>query len=278
MSRFTLRDVDVRQPMSPPDLAVGIVIPVWNRAGLVVHCLESVRAQTLAPQSVVVVDDGSADGTVDSVDAWMREHGSALDAVLLRRPCGGATAARNAGLAAIGEAPLVAFVDSDDCWPSDFLARAVTALGQQPAAVAASAERLRHDLRADRCVFDKLGLFARDPIEWMFMFSRDAGVGSSTVLRADAVRAAGRCPEQLVTGHDCVLFCRMALLGSWLHGPGGPVTFLRHHAHASGQAGHLLPLRAIPGPFTDVGLNVRRTRRRTRVSAPARRHPERSTL
>ena len=223
--------------MSLPDLAVSVVIPVWNRAGLVVCCLESVRAQTRVPQSVVVVDDGSTDGTPDSVDAWIRERGGSLGAVLIRRLHSGAAAARNAGLAAIGDAPLVAFLDSDDHWPPDFLERAAAALSGQPAAVAVSADRLRHDLRNERCKLDSLVPLAVDPIKWMF--SRDAGVGSSTVFRAAAVLAAGRYPEHVPTGHDCVLFCRVSLLGPWLHCPGEPVTFLQHHAQTSRQAGHI---------------------------------------
>ena len=223
--------------MSPPDLAVAVVVPVWNRAGLVLRCLQSICAQTLIPQSVVVVDDGSTDGTADSVDAWVREHGGALGITLLRRPHAGAAAARNAGLATIGEASFVAFLDSDDCWPADFLARAAAALGHQSAAVAASADRLRINMRQERRTLDSLIPLARDPTKWMF--NRGAGVGSSTVFRVAAVRAAGRYPEQVATGHDCVLFCRVALLGAWLHCPGEPVTFLRHHALAMGEAGHL---------------------------------------
>jgi glycosyltransferase involved in cell wall biosynthesis len=218
-------------------LAVAVVVPVWNRARLVVNCLESIRAQTCVPKAVVVVDDGSTDGTAESVDAWIREHGHALGAALLRRPHAGAAAARNAGLDAIGDSPLVAFLDSDDCWPPDFLERAATALGRQPAAVAVSADRLRQDLRDQRSTLDCLVPLAQDPIQWMF--SHDAGVGSSTVFRAASVRAAGRYPEQVATGHDCVLFCRIALLGPWLHCPGEPVTFLQHHALTSGQAGHI---------------------------------------
>ena len=222
--------------MNAPELAISVVIPVWNRAALVLHCLEGIRAQTRAPRSVVVVDDGSTDDTADRAEAWIREHGRAIGAVLLRRPHAGAAAARNAGLA-VADAPLVAFLDSDDCWPPDFLERAVTALALQPTAVAASADRLRQDLRNGRSKHDDLAPLARDPIRWVF--SRDAGVGSSTVFRADAVRAAGLYPEHLATGHDCVLFCRVALLGPWLHCPGAPVSFLRHHAGASGQADHI---------------------------------------
>lgn len=222
--------------MTSPELPVSVVIPVWNRSALVLRCLEGIRAQTRAPRSVVVVDDGSTDDTADCIEAWIRAHGHAIGAVLLRRPHAGAAAARNAGLAIV-DAPLVAFLDSDDCWPPDFLERATTALARQPGAVAASADRLREDLRDGRRKRDDLAPFARDPIRWMF--SRDAGVGSSTVFRADAVRAAGLYPEHVATGHDCVLFCRVALLGAWLHCPGEPVTFLRHHTPASGQAGHL---------------------------------------
>ncbi len=183
------------------------------------------------------MDDGSTDGTAESVDAWIREHGGALRVVLLRRPHEGASAARNAGLAAIGNSPLVVFLDSDDCWPTDFLERATTALWRQPAAVAASADRLHHDVRDECRRLDSLVALAQDPIKWIF--SRGAGVGSSTVFRTTAVLAAGRYPEHIATGHDCVLFCRIALLGSWLHCPGEPVTFLRNHARASGQAGHI---------------------------------------
>jgi glycosyltransferase involved in cell wall biosynthesis len=218
-------------------LAVAVVVPVWNRARLVVNCLESIRAQTCVPKAVVVVDDGSTDGTAESVEAWIRDHGHALGATLLRRPHAGAAAARNAGLDAIGDASLVAFLDSDDCWPPDFLERAATALGRQPAAVAVSADRLRHDLRDQRSTLDCLVPLARDPIQWMF--SHGAGVGSSSVFRVSAVLAAGRYPEHVATGHDCVLFCRIARLGPWLHCPGEPVTFLHHHALTSGQAGHL---------------------------------------
>lgn len=218
-------------------LAVAVIVPVWNRARLVVNCLESIRAQTCVPKAVVVVDDGSTDGTADSVDAWIRDRSGVLDVTLLRQSNRGAAAARNAGLAEIGDAPLVAFLDSDDCWPPDFLERATTSLRQQPTAVAASADRLRHDLREERRTLDCLVPFTRSPIPWIF--SHGAAVGSSTVFRAAAVRAAGGYPEQIVTGHDSLLFCRVALQGPWLHCPGEPVTFLRHHALVTGQAGHI---------------------------------------
>lgn len=223
--------------MSIPDSSVGVVIPVWNRAHLVVRCLERIQSQTCRPRSVIIVDDGSTDSTAECVETWIRDNGGEIGAVLLRQANQGASSARNAGLAAMGDLQFVAFLDSDDLWPPDFLERTAAALAREPGAVAAMTDRVHHDLRAESRTFDDMSLFARDPIKWMF--DRDAGVGSSTVFRTSAVRAAGGYPEQIATGHDTVLFCRIARLGSWLHCPGEPVTFLRNHTSASGHAGHL---------------------------------------
>ncbi|NJN63627.1 MAG: glycosyltransferase family 2 protein [Acidobacteria bacterium] len=83
--------------MSPSPPAVAVVIPVWNRATLVIACLESVRAQTHPPAEVVIVDDGSTDATADAVATWIHEHRAELPAQLVRRDNAGAAAARNLG-------------------------------------------------------------------------------------------------------------------------------------------------------------------------------------
>lgn len=223
--------------MTSPLPDVGVVIPVFNRAGLVRLCLESVRAQTSLPAEIVVVDDGSTDETPSVVEAWIAEHAGAVRARLLRQANRGASAARNAGLAALGPVPFVAFLDSDDTWPADFLSRALAALAGDPGAVAASADRLMEDLGEGSRRIDDAAALAEKPVSWIFRHG--GGVGSCTVFRAEAVRQAGGYPKQVATGHDSVLFCRIAGLGRWLHCPGAPVTFLRNHAKATGQDDHL---------------------------------------
>jgi glycosyltransferase involved in cell wall biosynthesis len=94
--------------MSLPAPDVSVVVPTWNRAHLLRESLASLLAQEGIAFEVVVVDDGSTDGTPELVaglgDPRVR---------CLVRPHEGIAASRNAGIA-VACAPYVAFHDSDD--------------------------------------------------------------------------------------------------------------------------------------------------------------------
>jgi glycosyltransferase involved in cell wall biosynthesis len=97
-------------------LTVSVVIPSFNRADLLPETLEAVLNQTSPAEQVIVVDDGSTDGTPEMVEARFGSR------VTLRRIANsGDLAARNCGLAA-ASGDLVAFCDSDDLWRPDLLA------------------------------------------------------------------------------------------------------------------------------------------------------------
>lgn len=89
---------------------VSVIMPVWNAAATIERALASVRAQTWTDWELIVVDDGSTDGTREKVAAWAREEGRAR---VIARPHEGVAAALQAGLgAAHGE--LIARMDADD--------------------------------------------------------------------------------------------------------------------------------------------------------------------
>jgi glycosyltransferase involved in cell wall biosynthesis len=96
---------------------VSVIIPTYNRRPLLMEAVESVRAQTFTDWELVVVDDGSTDGSADAVEAL---HDPRIR--VLRLPhAGRAAVVRNAGVrAARGE--WVAFLDSDDLWEPHKLA------------------------------------------------------------------------------------------------------------------------------------------------------------
>ena len=96
---------------SPP--SYDVVIPCYNRAHVVGDAVASVLAQSLAASRIVVVDDGSTDDSLGVVHDLARAHPSVVPVALPAN--GGASAARNAGIAA-GEADWIAFLDSDDLW------------------------------------------------------------------------------------------------------------------------------------------------------------------
>lgn len=96
-----------------PRPAVSVLICTYQRLRLVRRAAASALAQDVADLEVVVVDDGSTDGTA----AWGRAAAAAEPRLRYERlpRNGGPVAARNRGLA-LARAPLVAFLDSDDVW------------------------------------------------------------------------------------------------------------------------------------------------------------------
>ena len=103
--------------------AFGVVIPAFNAERYLERSIASVRAQTLAPARVVVVDDGSVDAT-----AAVAER---LGAEVIRQPNGGPGRARNVAAAAL-DTQWLAFLDADDEWRPNALERYAAAIAACP--------------------------------------------------------------------------------------------------------------------------------------------------
>jgi glycosyltransferase involved in cell wall biosynthesis len=108
--------------------AVTVVLPTYNRAGFLRGAFESLAAQTFTDWELVIVDDGSTDGTREGIDDYLRSHDRVRYVYQANR---GAYAARNRG---VDEATgtYLAFFDSDDLWLPHHLERCVGALAGHP--------------------------------------------------------------------------------------------------------------------------------------------------
>lgn len=192
----------VGSPIAVEAPSVSVVVPTYQRRELVARAVRSVLAQTYQDFELVVVDDGSNDGTDGSlagIDVRLRYH---------RQQNRGAAAARNRGLQ-LARGPVVAFLDSDDRWLPDHLAVVTEALRGNPEAVLASTcpqMRVGGRQQAEAAevvdalprLLATLGLFA---------------FPSCVAVRRNALAAAGGFDERFVIGEDGELWLRLATLG-----------------------------------------------------------------
>ena len=92
-----------------------VLIPLYNKAAYIQRALDSVYAQTWQPAEILVVNDGSTDGSDDVVRGQCNPLVRIVD-----QPNQGVSIARNNGLAAATQ-PFIAFLDADDRWRPGFL-------------------------------------------------------------------------------------------------------------------------------------------------------------
>jgi glycosyltransferase involved in cell wall biosynthesis len=181
---------------------VSVVIPTRNRRPLLARTLSSVLSQRDVSLEVVVVDDGSDDGTrseplLDDPRVRYLRH---------EKSCG-VSGARNAGIER-ASAPWLAFVDDDDLWAPLKLASQLEALHRQPNAgwASSSAVLLDEQLRVRaRQHAPTDGLLAH-----LLEYNVIPGGCSGVLARAELVRSVGGFDESLGVTADWDLWIRLA--------------------------------------------------------------------
>ena len=105
--------------------SVSYIVPVYNGEAYLAEALDSILAQTLPALEILVVDDGSSDGT----SAVARRYGNQI--TYLRQPHAGQSVARNHGVR-VARGDLVAFLDADDLAHPAKLALQAARFGAHP--------------------------------------------------------------------------------------------------------------------------------------------------
>jgi glycosyltransferase involved in cell wall biosynthesis len=225
---------ELAPPVAEPP-SVDVIIPVRNRAALVPACLASIQAQTLQPSAVIVVDDGSSDGTPEIVEEY-RKQMPALH--LVRSEARGVSHARNVALS-MSRAPFIAFLDSDDVWLPEKLERQMAlfaAAGTQLGLVHCALVRI--DESGKRCPGaaeswpSKRGSIFEDMIRHFYHI----GSPSAVVVRRDLIEKAGGFDETLLLGEDTDLWLRMARMSQVDYVPAVLVGLRAHSGGTFGRA------------------------------------------
>lgn len=184
--------------------AVSAVIPAFNHARFLGPCVESALAQTLAPCEVIVVDDGSTDGTA----AVLERFGGRIR--VLRQPNRGVAAARNRG-AAESHGDVLAFLDADDEWMPRKLEAQAARLAAQPDLGLVHCGVTEIDAEG-RVLGTRLDGLEGRVAEEMMLFRRGVilGGGSAAVVPRAVFAETGGFDESLSTSADWDLHHRIA--------------------------------------------------------------------
>lgn len=110
--------------------SVSVVLPTFNRASFLRDAIASVFTQTRPPEELIIVDDGSTDGTPQLVNFYLN-HPCRPRVTYIRQSNRGPAAARNTGIAK-SQCDVVAFLDDDDVWHPQKTERQLAVLQMRP--------------------------------------------------------------------------------------------------------------------------------------------------
>ncbi len=183
--------------MSQPQ--VSVIIPCYNYAAFLPDAVGSVRAQSFTGWELLIVDDGSTDGTC----AVAQSLRASVPLRLIRQSNAGPAAARNTG-ARHAHAPLLLFLDADDMLPPDALRLMVAALRAHPDAAFVSGA---------------MQVFGSDALYWpglpvdLATLMLDNTVLPAALVQKDIWSAAGGFDEALRLGEDWDFWLRVVAAG-----------------------------------------------------------------
>jgi glycosyltransferase involved in cell wall biosynthesis len=226
-------------------MTVSVVVPLYNGRPYVEQALRSVVDQTVQPREVIVVDDGSTDGSPELVETL----DAPVPVKVVRQANRGQSAARNLGVG-LASGELIAFVDQDDEWRRNHLEALMRAISKKPDIgwaytdfdeMDSEGRTVTHSfMREHRLVHPKTSLAACLAGDLMVL-------PSASLIRKAALDDVGGFDERLAGYEDDDLFVRM-FRADWKHVfVPKPLTRFRIHADGtnSSSAGGFLDSRMI---------------------------------
>lgn len=207
---------------------VSVVIPAFNAERYLRGAIESVLRQTQLPARIVVVDDGSTDGTARVTARF----GGAVRCV--SQPNAGVAAARNRG-ARETDTPWLAFLDADDEWLPTKLERQDAAL-RAGGTVCFTGLRVIHEASG---IVSEMGVGDVDTDLSVMLFHQKSippGTSSTMVVRRDLFEQIGGYDERLSTAADWDMLIRLRMATAFRYVPEALVLYRRHSTNMSRSA------------------------------------------
>jgi hypothetical protein len=182
---------------------VSVIVPAYNAEATLPDTVDSIQRQTFQDFELIVIDDGSTDGTL----VWLR---SVFDSRLqvFSYSNGGLTVARNRGIER-SRGEFISFIDSDDLWTPDKLALQLQALRQSPEAALAYSWTAFLDQHGD-FLFAKEASYCEGDVYAELLRHCFVANGSNILVRTTCARAVGGFDTALPRAADWDFYLRIA--------------------------------------------------------------------
>jgi glycosyltransferase involved in cell wall biosynthesis len=211
-------------------MSISVIIPAYNSERFVRRCLESVYAQTLQPDEIILVDDGSTDNTA--------ERAEELGAQVIRRKNGGPSAARNRGIEC-ATSEWIALLDADDSWSPQKLERQMACVRPETVLVYTGIHMFdERGAREKRLATD--GVTAKEMLRYC-----NPILPSSVLLRRDAILRVGGFREDNRGCEDWDMWVRLKNWGAFIGLPDALTNYYLHPNSISANPDTML--RAVEG-------------------------------
>ena len=210
---------------------VAVVVPSYNHAPFVAAALRSIFAQTRAPARLLVIDDGSRDGSPRVIEDVLKD--CPFPCELVARANRGLCATLNEGLAKT-EGAYFAYLGSDDLWLPDFLAARVALMQERPRAVLAYGHAYLVDERGavSDCTLD-WARYADGDARAMLLEEAYAPMSPTVLHRRAAVERHGW--NERARLEDYELYLKLSADGDFAFDPRVLSAWRRHGTNTSGD-------------------------------------------
>jgi len=244
---------------SPSPARGSVVVPSYNHAPFVEHCLWSIIKQTLQPAKLVVIDDGSRDASPRVIERVLKN--CPLPSELIVRENRGLCATLNEGLArATGE--YFAYLGSDDLWLPSFLQARIQLLEQRPEAVLAygHAYFVDEENRIVDCTADWADYTDGDARE-MLLRQAIAPMSPTVVYRRSVLASQAWRADAKLEDYD--LYLRLSAVGDFAFDSRVLSAWRRHRANKSRDQQFMLDeqLKAQRAAAQECGMKEREIER-----------------
>lgn len=192
---------------------ISVVIPLYNKEKSIASTLRTVLNQTFSDYEIVIVNDGSTDGSVEEIEKVQDDR-----IRLIHQQNAGVSAARNRGIEeAKGE--LIAFLDADDEWKPEYLATQYQLSLKYPecSVFACNYEFRDVEGKVTPTIIHKLSFAEEDGI--LINYFEVASCShpplwtSAVVVRKSALQAIGGFPVDVKSGEDLLTWARLSAKG-----------------------------------------------------------------